>query len=101
MAENNVALKKVDEYSNEIAEEVKALIKALDDDNRLAIIVALMKNTKMSYSQLKELFNLNSSSLSLHLSTLQRGGLVKNFLEKGDGDTYSYYSITDLTQPVL
>jgi DNA-binding transcriptional ArsR family regulator len=90
----------ISEYAGEIPKEVKSIIKALDDDVRLATIVALMKNTKMSFSELKNLFNLNSSSLSYHLTLLQNGGLVINFLEL-KGESHSYYSVTDLSKSIL
>ncbi|HEX9677280.1 helix-turn-helix transcriptional regulator [Nitrososphaera sp.] len=88
-------------YASEIPQEIRLLMKALGDDNRAAIIVALMKNSKMSFSELKDLFDLNPSSLTLHLTTLQNSGLVKNYLERGEGGNYSFYVVSDLTQPVL
>jgi DNA-binding transcriptional ArsR family regulator len=91
----------IEEYAREIPVEVRSVIKALAEDARLAIIIALMKNPKLSFTELKDLFKLNSSSLTLHLSTLQNGGLVSNFFEKGQQGSYSYYSVTDLAEPIL
>lgn len=84
----------------EIPEEVKLVIKGLDSEVRLAIIVALLKNGKRTFSQLKELLGLNSSSLSNHLSILQDGGLVNNILEWNE-NSYSYYTTTDIAKAVL
>jgi DNA-binding transcriptional ArsR family regulator len=68
-------------YASEIPEEIKSVIKGLDSDVRIAIIVILMKDAKLTFSELKQRLSLNSSSLSSHLSALQDGGLVNNFLE--------------------
>ena len=89
------------EYSQEVPEEVKAVLKAFDDDIRVALVVALMKHEKMTFSELKKLFNVNSSSLSYHLSLLQDGGLVRNILDKSKDGSYSYYAITEITEPIL
>lgn len=87
-------------YVSEVPEEIKSVIKGLDSEVRIAIIVALMKNTKLTFSELKECLGLNSSSLSSHLSTLQDGGLVNNFLEWNE-KSYSFYMITDIAKTVL
>jgi len=90
----------VNKYANEIPREAKSVIRALDDDIRLAIVVALMKHDNQSFSELKKLFDINSSSLSYHLSLLQDGNLVRNFIELKE-DMRSYYSITDWTMSIL
>lgn len=87
-------------YSNEVPEQIKLVIKGMDSEVRLAIIVALMKREKMSFSELKELLDINSSSLSRHLSILQDGGLVTNVLGWKE-NSYSYYTITDIAKSVL
>ncbi len=88
------------QLSKEIPREVKLVIKGLDSEVRLAIIVALIKNGKRTFSELKELLGLNSSSLSSHLSILQDGGLVNNILEWNE-KSYSYYMTTDIANAVL
>jgi ArsR family transcriptional regulator len=92
---------KVSQYASEIPREIKSTIKALDDDTRLAIIVALMKNGRMTFTDLKKTFEVNSSSLSHHLTLLQNGGLVDNSLEISKKGSHSYYSTTDITESVL
>jgi DNA-binding HxlR family transcriptional regulator len=87
-------------YANEIPDEVKSVVRGLDSEVRLAIIVALMKNGRTTFSELKRLLNLNSSSLSSHLSILQNGGLIKNMLEWNE-NSYSYYVATDIATKVL
>jgi DNA-binding transcriptional ArsR family regulator len=87
-------------YANEVPDEIKSVIKGFDSDVRLAIIIALMKNGKMTFSDLKKLLGLNSSSLSSHLLILQDGGLIKNILEWNE-NSYSYYLTTDIAERVL
>jgi DNA-binding transcriptional ArsR family regulator len=92
----------VTQFASDIPQEVKSVIRGLDDDIRLAIIIALMKNSSMSFADLKGLLNLNSSSLSHHLSILQNGGLVRNFVELTRNRNHrSYYMITELTKSIL
>jgi DNA-binding HxlR family transcriptional regulator len=88
------------DHANEIPKEVRSVIKGLNNETRLAIIVVLMKNGKMTFSELKESLALNSSSLSNHLSILQDGGLVNNVLEWKE-NSYSYYTPTDIANRVL
>jgi DNA-binding transcriptional ArsR family regulator len=87
-------------YANEVPDEIKSVVKGLDSDVRIAIIIALMKNGKRTFSDLKHLLHLNSSSLSRHLSILQDGGLIKNILEWNE-NSYSYYVTTDIAERVL
>lgn len=88
------------QYANEIPGEIRSVIKGLNSETRLAIIVVLMKNGQMTFSELKKSLALNSSSLSNHLSILQDGGLVNNFLE-WKNNSYSYYTPTDIAKRIL
>jgi predicted transcriptional regulator len=91
---------KVLRIAKEIPGEIRSVIKGLNDDARLAILLLLMKNDKMTFTELKNSLNLNSSSLSADLSLLQDGGLIANFLE-WKNKSYSYYVYTDLAKSVL
>jgi DNA-binding transcriptional ArsR family regulator len=98
---SNISINKaVTQHSDQIPKEVKSVIKALDDDIRLAIIITLMENINMSFAELKKLLNIKSSSLSHHLTILQNGGLITNFLDLR-GSHRSYYTTTDMTQSIL
>lgn len=88
-------------YSNEIPPEIRLLLKGLSADDRLGILVALMKNGKMTFNQMKNEFDLNSSSLSNHLTVLQNGNLIENFYEKGDEKAFSYYDVTDIPEAIF
>lgn len=92
---------KLSEFSDEIPFEIKSLLKGLSADDRLGILIALMRNGKMTFNEMKEKFDLHSSSLSNHLTALQDGSLVENFYEKGDEKGFSYYQVTDIPEAVF
>ena len=91
----------IKEYSDEIPFEIKTLLKGLSNDDRLGILIALMKNGKMTFKEMKEKFGFHSSSLSNHLTVLQDGNLVENFYEKRDEKGFSYYDVTDIPETVF
>lgn len=80
---------------------VKAGIKGLSDDDRLGLTVALVEGGRMTFSEIKAKYGLNSSTLSSHLAALQKGDLVRNYYEKTGGRAYSYYEATDLPKVML
>lgn len=88
-------------YADRVPRVVKAGIKGLADDGALGIVVALMDEGNMTFSELKSKFGLNSSTLSRYLAALQRGDLVRNYYEKRDGRPYSYYEATRLPDVLL
>lgn len=73
---------------NPYVEELLAFFKALSDANRLKI-VALLAKEALSVEQLAEMLDLNSSTVSHHLSKLAKVGLVS---AKAEG----YYSVYQL-----
>ena len=89
----------------EIADEVPALVKAgikgLADDDRLGLALALLDGGRMTFSEIKARFGLNSSTLSSHLTALQKGDLIRNYYEKSEGRAYSYYEATELPKVML
>jgi DNA-binding HxlR family transcriptional regulator len=91
--------KVIKEYADEIPKEVRDVINGLSEDIRMAIIVGLLKNEKVTFTELKKLFDLNSSSLSYHLSLMQDGGLVDNIVDLKE--SRSYYKATDIARLVL
>lgn len=65
-----------------------ALLKALSNEKRLLILVALYKN-EQCVGDLEKFVNLSQSALSQHLARLRRDGVVKT---RRDAQTI-YYSI--------
>jgi len=91
----------IKQYSDEIPSEIKTLLKGLSNDDRLGILIALMKHGKMTFKEMKEKFDLHSSSLSNHLTVLQDGNLIENFYEKRDEKGFSYYDVTDIPEALF
>ena len=89
------------EYIKEMPVEVKNLLIAIGDLENLCLLIALMEHGKMNFSEMKEKFQLNSSSLTNRLTVLQNGNLVKNFYEKTTERKFSYYDVTDVPGQVL
>ena len=92
---------KLNNYSSEIPEEIKFSLKALANDIRLGILVGLLKHGKMSFSQMKKDFELDSGNLVRHLELLQNGNLVVNYYGKGNKKIFSYYQATDIADRLL
>ncbi len=88
-------------YADNVPEEVKLTLKGLGDDSTLGLLVALMKNGKMSFNEMKDRFDLSSSSLNNILNVLQDGNLIQNFYEKTDERNFSYYDVTDIPEQVF
>ena len=89
------------EFAGKVPALVKAGIKGLADDDRLGLAVALVEGGRMTFSEMKERYGLSSSTLSGHLTALQRGDLVRNYYEKKGERVYSYYEATDLPKVML
>lgn len=73
-----------------VDEEIKILSNAL----RRKIMLSLCYSP-LSFSALKNNFQVNPNSLSRQLDRLTRMKLITNFYQKSDGKDYSYYNITD------
>lgn len=89
------------EFAGKVPALVKAGIKCLADDDRLGLAVALVEGGRMTFSEMKAKYGLSSSTLSGHLTALQRGDLVRNYYEKKGERVYSYYEATDLPKVML
>lgn len=77
--------------------EINRALDALGQKNRRKIISFIIDKKKMSFSDLIEHINLNSSTLNFHLKELMKASLIKNFYRKSEnpGRKYSYYELTD------
>ena len=92
---------KLSSYVNEMPDEARLLLKGLSDESSLGIIIALLKNGKMSFNEMKEEFELSSSSLTNRLNELQDGNLITNFYEKTTQKNFSYYDVTDIPEKIF
>lgn len=63
-------------------EEASLIFKALGDPNRLKIVKLLQNNGEICACKLLEIVNCKQSTLSHHLSVLEKSGLIKGKKEK-------------------
>ena len=89
----------IEEQISEIPSQLRRAIKALSEDARLAIVVVLLKNGEMTFSELSRVLNMSSSNLTHHLKKLIQAALIENFFQrKEDSDEYSFYRATLLAE---
>lgn len=89
----------IEEQISEIPSQLRRAIKALSEDARLAIVIILLKNGEMTFSELSRLLNISSSNLTHHLKKLIQAALIENFFQrKEDSEEYSFYRATLLAE---
>lgn len=77
-------------------EEIVLPIKALSDDTRRKIILALTEKNEFSYSDILDQFELKKGTLTHHLHHLISSGLIRNFTKKIPQSRHtSYYELSD------
>jgi DNA-binding HxlR family transcriptional regulator len=81
----------------EFPSEIKSALSALDQENRQKIILHLIQKPQLSFTALKDLTELKSSTLSFHLKKLMHASLIDNFYQKSENPQrkYSYYKLTE------
>ena len=77
-------------YRNEKLNRLIAVTKALSDENRVRVLMAL-KDREICVCQLVELLGLSPSTVSKHLSILEQAGLL---IRRKEGK-WHYYRLTD------
>jgi DNA-binding transcriptional ArsR family regulator len=83
-------------------DELKDAIKALSDDVRMTIITLLLKETELSFSQLKERLQIDSGTLNHHLKILMKAALVDNYYyKKPNISDYSFYALTSFAEDLI
>lgn len=67
------------QYANKIPKEIRLAVEGMQGQNelRFAIIVALLEEEELSFTDLKETLNIHQQRLSTALDSLQTGGIVK------------------------
>jgi DNA-binding transcriptional ArsR family regulator len=82
--------------NEDFPEEIVRPIKAMNDENRRRIVLALRKKCEFSYSEIKDQFNIKKGTLTHHLHELVSAGLIRNFAKSlPDSRHTSYYELTD------
>ena len=95
-------LKKVKECANEIPQETRLIIAALDNPIRQAILVLLGEREELSFSEIQKEFSIEKLTLNFHLKKLFSSALIDHYYKHELGNQkYSFYSITPLGSRIL
>jgi len=95
-------MKEVEDYANEVPEEIRRAIRGLDSDYRTAIFVALYKHGELSFSELQKILKMDKAMLNYHLGVLVESALVHHYYMHELGtEKYSFYNITPYGQSFL
>lgn len=87
---------------DEIPPEIKTIPKMLVDDTRFAIILTLLKNGEMSFSDLKKTLEIPRNRLSHHLTILTQNAYVNNYYKKiEESPDYSFYDTTHFCRDIM
>ena len=90
-------MRPIEKYTNEIPQEIKQLIAALDNPIRQAILVLLSECGELSFTQIQKTLDLQKLTLNFHLKKLLVAALIAHQIKKDVGNQkYSYYAITPL-----
>lgn len=95
-------LNKVEECANEIPQETRLIIAALDNSIRQAILVLLSQKKQLSFSDMQKEFSIEKLTLNFHLKKLFSTALIDHYYQHELGNQkYSYYSINPLGSRIL
>ncbi len=95
---------KTEEILTEFPLEIRLIVNSIADENRLAILLMLLKKEEeLTFSQIADLLEIKSNTLSHHLKNLTQVGLVQNFYKKKESPSteYSFYKYTDLGKDLI
>lgn len=85
----------VKKYSDVFPNEIKRAVEGLDNEVRYAIVSLLLQRGEASFTEIVDELKIDNRSFSNHVKKLIAGGLVQNFIKKGDiREKYSYYRLT-------
>ncbi|MCD2205296.1 MarR family transcriptional regulator [Halobacterium sp. KA-6] len=91
-------------YANRVPTEVKIAIEGMDSKNELtyAVVMSLIENGDMQFTQLEEELGVHSQSLSNALKSLETGGWVRKKVTDAFGDEETgYYTVTNFGHNLL
>lgn len=91
----------VSTYLNKIPVQARELVQNLDTNEKRAVYAALLQNERMSFSDLRDLFDMNPSQIDRILKSLVAGGIIykrAKSLKDADDNARSYYELSMLGQ---
>lgn len=95
-------LKKIEEHSKGIPQEIRLIIAALDNPIRQAILILLSEKKELSFSDMQKEFNIEKLTLNFHLKKLFATALIDHYYKHELGNQkYSFYTITPLGCRIL
>ncbi len=85
----------VKKYADVFPNEIKRAVDGIDNEVRYAIVSLLLQRGEASFTDIVKELKIDNRSFSNHIKKLVAGGLVQNFIKKGDfREKYSYYRLT-------
>lgn len=85
----------VERHASRVPKELKRAIDGIDGENQFAIVVKLIDDGALSFSELKSDLDIHQQSLSNALQSLQKGGIVTRRNNGDLGDRYdSLYTMS-------
>ena len=93
--------KMIEDHLCKIPVQIREVVQSLDTDEKWAVYIALLENERMSFSALRDLFEMNPSQITRILKALVLGGIVvkrAKSLRDVDDSARSYYELTRLGQ---
>jgi DNA-binding HxlR family transcriptional regulator len=93
----------IENYDKRIPEETRTIVDAFAVPSRRAIMLILQEKGELSFKEILSLVDpMNTSTLTQHLKSLVRSGLVENIYKKTVGTRdYSMYRLSELGDDFL
>jgi len=70
----------IEKYASEVPVELRNAVKALSDDRKWAVYVALIKEGEKNFNSLKNMFDFHPQELDRVLKSLKSAGLIRKYV---------------------
>jgi len=92
----------IEKYANQIPQQTRQLIAALDNPTRQAILTLLSEYGELSFTEIQKTLDLQKLTLNFHLKKLLKVSLIARQIKKEAGNQkYSHYTTTPLGSQIL
>lgn len=94
----------VNRYLSEVPIELRNSVKALSNNNKWAVFIALIIEGEKNFTSLKDLFDFHPEELNRSLKSLKSGGLIRKYVTSLDDvgkPNGTFYAPTDLGRNLL